>query len=76
MTYLSARTDIGEGVQRVWSGIMSKTPDHLPLVGQYAPNAYLSVGMNGHGMAVGFREDCDCVIKLLKSVRLHSASLL
>ncbi|KAL8341047.1 hypothetical protein RB601_006916 [Gaeumannomyces tritici] len=47
----------GREVVRDWSGITCYTPDTLPLVGQAPgqPGLWMSVGMNGHGMALAFR---------------------
>ena len=42
---------------RDWTGIVAYTPDTFPLVGE-APSEkglWMSVGMNGHGMAMAFR---------------------
>lgn len=42
---------------RDWTGIVAYTPDTFPLVGE-APEdqgLWMSVGMNGHGMAMAFR---------------------
>ncbi|MCJ1478088.1 hypothetical protein MMC13_006763 [Lambiella insularis] len=42
---------------RDWTGIVAYTPDTFPLVGE-APGEkglWMSVGMNGHGMAMAFR---------------------
>ncbi|MCJ1435569.1 hypothetical protein MMC27_004943 [Xylographa pallens] len=42
---------------RDWTGIVGYTPDKFPLVGE-APGEqglWMSVGMNGHGMAMAFR---------------------
>lgn len=47
----------GSRVVRDWSGITCYTPDTLPLVGEAPgqPGLWMSVGMNGHGMALAFR---------------------
>ncbi|KAL8337589.1 hypothetical protein RB598_006475 [Gaeumannomyces tritici] len=53
----SGGEDGGAEVVRDWSGITCYTPDTLPLVGQAPgqPGLWMSVGMNGHGMALAFR---------------------
>lgn len=44
-------------VVRDWTGITCYTPDTLPLVGAAPgePGLWMTVGMNGHGMAMAFR---------------------
>jgi glycine/D-amino acid oxidase-like deaminating enzyme len=47
-----------EGEQiRDWTGIVAYTPDRFPLVGHVPgeEGLWMSVGMNGHGMAMAFR---------------------
>lgn len=51
---------------RDWSGITCYTPDTFPLVGE-APDQkglWMSVGMNGHGMAMAFRS-ADALVHMI-----------
>ncbi|KAI6355377.1 hypothetical protein MCOR25_008218 [Pyricularia grisea] len=47
----------GDSVVRDWTGITCYTPDTLPLVGAAPgePGLWMTIGMNGHGMAMAFR---------------------
>ena len=46
----------GRPIVRRWAGIMAMTPDGLPRAGEAPdrPGVLFAVGMNGHGMSLGF----------------------
>ncbi|KAL7415205.1 FAD dependent oxidoreductase-domain-containing protein [Mrakia frigida] len=43
----------GEGLTRVWTGILTSVKDYLPLVGEVpsSPGLFVSAGFEGHGMS-------------------------
>ncbi|KAM0468248.1 hypothetical protein ACHAP7_011077 [Fusarium lateritium] len=55
-----------------WVGITCYTPDHCPLVGEAPgqPGLWLSVGMNGHGMAFAYK-CAEALVQMIEGSEPH-----